>query len=267
MNVEKFIPYEADYDTLNKWRMIEKIIFSFVILYPIIITIVEKFYFNSRILNFFDATYFISFFIYYILYIYTEVAMSPEVERKRRKGFIDNSFGSNLLEKEVKGYYSNDKISYGVYKMAINCWENCFFSLNISKEKTNKIIIRNLFLIGVVIFFAYYGFRNNKLGILVLQSLLLPLFLVELAYHFKFKDDLKRIYDDFQNFFSKIKKEDISKNDGIEGEIIFICENYEVALAYNKSSSIDSKIYQKMNAQLTKEWEEIKERYLNTKNN
>ena len=49
--------------------------------------------------------------------------------------------------------------------------------------------------------------------------------------------------------------------------MLLICINYEVSLAYNKSSSIDSKIYEKLNKKLTKEWKEIKKRYLNIENN
>lgn len=266
MNVEKDMPYEVDYNTLGKWRKFRSILFIITMFCPIIFVIFEIFSI-FEIPNYLQIIYIISLFLYYVVNIYTEIFLSPDVEWKRREGLIDNSFGSNLLEKNVKGYYSNDKISYGIYKMAINYWENCFFSLNISKEKTNKIIIKNLILLVIVVLFAYYGFKNNKLGVQISQLLLSPLFLLELAYHLKFRSNLQKVHDEFKHLFSKIKDENIVKDEKIKGEMLLICINYEVSLAYNKSSSIDSKIYEKLNEKLTKEWEEIKKRYLNIENN
>ena len=57
--------------------------------------------------------------------------MQPMAANERRKGFIDNSLGTKLLEKPVLNYYDNDSIEKGPYKMLVNCYENCFFTYNI----------------------------------------------------------------------------------------------------------------------------------------
>lgn len=54
--------------------------------------------------------------------------MQPMAANERRKGFIDNSLGTKLLEKPVLNYYDNDSIEKGPYKMLVNCYENCFFT-------------------------------------------------------------------------------------------------------------------------------------------
>lgn len=59
--------------------------------------------------------------------------MQPMAANERRKGFIDNSLGTKLLEKPVLNYYDNDSIEKGPYKMLVNCYENCFFTYNIIK--------------------------------------------------------------------------------------------------------------------------------------
>lgn len=64
--------------------------------------------------------YFLLIVSYYILDIYTETFLYPATARKRRKGFIDNSLGSKFLNKNVEGYYTNDNLKYGPYKMLVN---------------------------------------------------------------------------------------------------------------------------------------------------
>ena len=81
--------------------------------------------------------------------------MYPATARKRRKGFIDNSLVSKFLNKNVEGYYTNDNLKYGPYKMLVNCCENCFFTLNIAKGMVTQILVKNILLfIG---FLTAYG--------------------------------------------------------------------------------------------------------------
>ena len=69
--------------------------------------------------------------------------MQPMAANERRKGFIDNSLGTKLLEKPVLNYYDNDSIEKGPYKMLVNCYENCFFTYNIIKVMLPKMAIKN----------------------------------------------------------------------------------------------------------------------------
>ncbi|MPM98664.1 hypothetical protein SDC9_145852 [bioreactor metagenome] len=191
---------------------------------------------------------------YYILTTVTEVFIYPNTAVKRRMGFIDNSIGSKLLDKPLKGYFSNDSIPYGSYKLGVNCYENCFFSYNIAKAMTLQIAIKNsvffLFFLGC----AYFGFQGSVVATPIIQIFLSTLFLNELIHHLNFCSKLKKILDLFQQLFAhKLKPDDL-------GTPIFFMLDYETVLAFNKSPLSDKK-YQKLNSQLSIEWEELKKRY------
>jgi len=57
-----------------------------------------------------------------------------EAESHRREDFVDNSFKSLIAENRTEGYYTNDDIKSGLYKMGVNNFESCFFSYNIAKK-------------------------------------------------------------------------------------------------------------------------------------
>ena len=61
-----------------------------------------------------------------------------KLEKQRKQSQI------RFLNKNVEGYYTNDNLKYGPYKMLINCCENCFFTLNIAKGMIVQILIKNI---------------------------------------------------------------------------------------------------------------------------
>lgn len=156
--LNRFLPFEADYTLLKKcrsWGTRELVTIGAC---SIILSLLDHYssveIFNDiyTILNY---IYFLLIVSYYILDIYTETFLYPATARKRRKGFIDNSLGSKFLNKNVEGYYTNDNLKYGPYKMLVNCCENCFFTLNIAKGMVTQILVKNILLfIG---FLTAYG--------------------------------------------------------------------------------------------------------------
>jgi hypothetical protein len=182
--------------------------------------------------------------------------MQPMVANERRKGFIDNSLGSKLLEKPVLNYYDNDSIEKGPYKMLVNCYENCFFTYNITKAMLPQMITKNTIFFFLLLTFAYYGIRNNIIAIPFLQLFLSSLFLIEFIYHIVFFLKLKNLCDRFKHIFNDSKS---TKNKTIQDAVYMVLE-YETTLAYNKSPNSNS-IYQKLNHKLTEEWNSIKEHY------
>lgn len=256
--LNRFLPYEADYSLLSKCRIWETrglwLIGSLSVLLPILGSFLNL-TFVSVLYSLLNLIYFLSIIAYYALDIYTETFLYPATARKRRKGFIDNSLGSKFLEKEVKGYYTNDDISCGPYKMLINCSENCFFTLNIAKGMVAGVVTKNvLFSIGFLTV-AYFGIKDNLVAIPILQILLSALFMTELIHHLNFIAKLDQLFERFKEVFSKPLN-----NDQILQEAVFLFLDYETTLAYNKSPLSDS-VYEKLNEKLSKEWEEIKERY------
>lgn len=246
------IPYQDSYQKLKLCRKICLWMLVSISILSIALPILRQYDFV-----FYDAFDFINIALiigYYILTTVTEVFIYPDTAIKRRKGFIDNSIGSKLLDKPLKAYFSNDSIPYGSYKLAVNCYENCFFSYNIAKSMTLQIAIKNsvffLFFLGC----AYFGFRGSVVATPIIQIFLSTLFINELIHHLNFRSKLKKILDSFQQLFMhKLGSNDL-------GTPIFFMLDYETVLAFNKSPLSDKK-YQRLDPQLSKEWEELKKRY------
>ncbi|MFV0331537.1 MAG: hypothetical protein ACK5KL_17225 [Dysgonomonas sp.] len=254
------LPYTLSYKTLGFWRKIETIFlwsaFSISMIFSILsIECVSKLHNFETLIKFLNVLNYISIIGYGLLYIAVEIIMQPIVSGERRKGFIDNSLGTKLLEKPVTGYYDNDSIKNGAYKMMVNCYENCFFTYNIVKHMLLKTICKNTLLFFVLLLFAYYGFKDNAIAIPILQIFLSSLFLIELVYHLVFYFKLKGLCEQFRSIFS-----DKQNQTKITQYAIYMTLEYETALAYNKSPNSNS-VYKKLNDRLTAEWEEIKERY------
>lgn len=261
--MKRQLPYEISYIFLKRCRKFEMLFLWMTLLIPIVIVIIQcielhwknciglrEFFEILNILNY------ISIIFYAILYIIVEIIMQPKTASSRRKGFIDNSLGSHFLDKPVINYYDNDTISFGPYKMLVNCFENCFFTYNLVKATLFKKVIFNFLLFLILTFFAFYGIRNHSIAIPILQLFLSSSFLMEVAFHLAFYFRLSSLYEKFKFFFSQTK---VTKKKIIQ-EAFFMVLEYESTLAYNKSAISDA-TYKKMNLQLTKEWNDMKVLY------
>jgi hypothetical protein len=258
--MERQLPYTLSYKTLDFWRRIEIIflwsVFSISIVFSVLsLDCVSKLHSFDTLIKCLNVLNYISLIGYGILYIVVEIIMQPIAAGERRKGFIDNSLGTKLLEKSVTGYYDNDSIKDGAYKMMVNCYENCYFTYNIVKHMLLRTICKNGVLFFVLLLFAYYGFKDNAIAIPILQIFLSSLFFIELVYHLVFYFKLKSLCEQFRNIFSD-KQSQIKTTQ----YAIYMTLEYETALAYNKSPNSNS-VYKKLNNKLTAEWEDIKVRY------
>lgn len=257
-NINRFLPYEADYELLSKCRTWETRGLWGLGICSVLLPVFSH-YSNIPVLsvlwNIFNPLYFIIIIAYYILNVYTETFLYPATARKRRKGFIDNSLGSKFLEKSVKGYYTNDSLETGPYKMIVNCGENCYFTMNIAKKMIPQILIKNVLCAMLFIFFAYLGVKDNLVAIPVLQILLSSLFMTELVHHINFIAKLNQLFERFKEEFSKEPN-----GDDVLQKAVLLFLDYETTLAYNKAPLSDS-VYNQLNQKLSEEWEEIKQRY------
>jgi hypothetical protein len=256
--LNRFLPFEEDYNLLNKYRKYGRWLMITIFGCSIIIPILKTYLLRDNINFFFDLLsgfYIVLIVVYYILNTYTETFLYPATARKRRKGFIDNSLGSKFLTKKLEGYYTNDNINYGPYKMLVNCCENCFFTMNIAKEMRSQIVIKNLIALVIILLIANWGMKNNMVALPVLQVFFSSLFFAELVHHFNFIAKLEQIFEKF------IEDIDIRLDDEqMLQKAILLFLDYETTLAYNKAPLSDA-VYEKVNEKLSIEWEEMKKRY------
>ena len=166
-----------------------------------------------------------------------------------------DSLGSKFLKKPVEGYYTNDKLSQGPYKMIVNCAENCYFTKSIAKAMIPQIIVKNVLCGLAFLTIAYIGIKDSLVAIPILQILLSTLFFTELVHHINFIEKLEQLFEQFKTFFiNKPNEQQL-----LQEAVLFFLD-YETTLAYNKAPLSDA-VYERLNEQLSKEWEELKDRY------
>ena len=74
--------------------------------------------------------------------------------------FLDEALGSNLTTNHSKDYYSGEKIKKGVYKIAYQTAENCFFTKRIFHLMTQSQFFQ-LFVVALVVFLSFLGDNSN----------------------------------------------------------------------------------------------------------
>jgi hypothetical protein len=252
------MPYEIDYKVLGKCRKCGTLLIIVISFLSVLIPLVNHYNGTSWLVYIAYAADYLNLILiicYYVLSIITEVFLYPAAARKNRLGFIDNSLGSKYLEQPVVGYYSNEAITHGPYKMMVNCFENCFFTFSISKAMTPQVILKNALFVLILVTVSYFGIMNNLVILPILQILLSSLFISELVHHLNFVSKLGNLYDRFKSVFSdKVVNEQMLQN------AILLLLEYETTKAYNKAPTSD-RVFLKLDEKLSNEWEEIKERY------
>jgi len=253
------LPYEADYSLLKKWLSIGNILLAIVSILSIAYPFVSN-NFKSNILlnNIIEYASYLAIVAYYVTDIVTDVFLYPATARLRRIGFIDNSLGARFLSQESKHYFTNDTLKPSLYKLSVNCFENCYFTYNIAKEMTPGVITKSVIFSVVFLTTAYVGLRGNVLALPILQILLSALFLTELIHHLTFVSRLRILKEKFELHFNDTIKTKSKRNDP-QHPILLLLE-YETTLAFNKAPLSD-KVYQSIKTKLSAEWENIKTRY------
>lgn len=254
--LDRFVPYEADYTLLNRCRFISLLCFIGIALCSLGIPFLKIYLPNSTFTSIADFLNITLIIVYYCLTLITETFLYPATARKRRKGFLDNSLGSKFLEKSVRNYYTNDNISPGMYKIVVNCCENCFFTYNIALKMLWGLVTKNIIIIAILWIIVYYGFKNSLLALPILQIFLSNIFLTELVHHINFVIKLKILLDKAKDLCQQGKK-----CPDIRGKAILLFLDYETTLAYNKAP-LSNRIYRKFNDEFSRQWEDFKKRYI-----
>lgn len=233
---------------LNKWY---ENLFIGIFLLSIIFT-----YFKIKILG--DIFSIIFIFVLGILkYLIKHYQEKAEVIR--RKDFIDNSFGTKLHNQSSIEYYDNEEIEKGLYKMMVNLFENSLFSKEVSDKMKSKAMVHSIIPSIIVLGFAIFGFSRNQIALPILQLFLSQLFILKVIIIWEYNKKVENTFNKILNLFDSPKKikEDIIN---YKPQILNILVEYECNIS-NSNLFLDGKIFDKLNPELTKEWEDMKNRY------
>tara|TARA_R110000868_G_scaffold134246_1_gene346157 strand:- start:12 stop:776 length:765 start_codon:yes stop_codon:yes gene_type:complete len=190
-----------------------------------------------------------------IIFFILEVIQSQTYHRaelQRKNDFMDNSLETKLADANSNEYYTNDDISNGVYKMGVNCFENSFFTKNISSKMLTKQLIYTI-VIWIVLWSVILTAPNNIFVEVILLAL--PFSVAnDLRKLYRLNKNVEMVFANFKKIFSSTKK---SKRESL---IIDNVISYEKSISYS-SVPLNSKIFDKWNDKLSLEWNKIKKQH------
>ncbi|MCU0440605.1 MAG: hypothetical protein MUC49_22140 [Raineya sp.] len=262
----QYTPQQNLFNTIEKLRVTRNWVFWAILILSITPVISkelceEKYKFFCDInkgLDFINLLNIIGILAYFTIEIIIEYILLPLAESKRRDDFIDNSFGSIISINSSVDYYDNDEVSIGLYKTAVNLFENCFFTHSLANKMTAEKISIASFVFIIISIFAYYGFKDVPIALTFLQTIFSANILGGIIKHLILINSLSKIHDSWiMLFHTENLKKNISK---YETRIYRYWLQYET-LHSKINPNIPSSLFKKHNPTLTDEWKKIKSRY------
>lgn len=251
----RYVPFDSKYDQIRK---LEKSAFILLIISAVLIFanwILGKFFDKSINENFShlkDLAKVISYvsMVGYLIIKLVAKILFHNVEKLKRNDLIDNAFGTNYSDDNTTGYYNNDETDNGIRKLALNAYESAFHT-----ENTLKLMIYKNLIILVVISIPFLLSIFSKGGsdvVRLLFEISIPLilssdFVILLVYYLNVSSINERFKIEFTNLTNdKLKDSDVPKL------IIPVMEYYSIKAWAN--TNLDSKIFNKNNEKISKNW-------------
>lgn len=179
------------------------------------------------------------------------VYLIPRAEDKRRQDFFSNACGINLTHQKTDGYYNNNFID-PIKRMAAQVLENSHFSKTIALQmvKTERVKIS----IYAILWLVCLLYRRNDLGVVLVasQAVFSEQVLAKWIRLEWLRMRFEKTYEDVYTLFqSQPPMEEFN------AMALTAISMYETAKA-NAAITLPSKIFDKLNPSLSKEWDTIK---------
>ena len=190
--------------------------------------------------------------LFVILTLINECWLWYDAECARRKGNIQDAFGIKLQQLKTDGYYNN-QFSPSLLKYAVNTFESNFFS----KEIALKMLPRKTavsFAAGISFFISSRYIADGDLLLTISQVVFSSYFILDTIVLLSYAIRLKYWYD---KAYEQLITIGIKNKQQLVWLMYYIVE-YECVKAYFKVR-LDSKIFNKYNLALTKEWDSLKQ--------
>lgn len=254
--MNKYVPFKINFDNAKKANRIGTILLYISTALMVAVFVFSKIpIVNSKLLDWINILNSIIILVLVLIYIIVDY-IHFNAETYRRNDLIDNSFNSLLSEDRTQEYYTNDNLQSGIYKMGVNNFESCFFSYRIAKKSLVNSWIKSGIISFIFIFVAISGY--NEILFLIIQ-LAIPMSLITQSIKNQlFVSRLERIFSGYRTLFDNYRKSKTHKK--YDALIIRSVLNYETIISWY-NTLLDEKVYNKMNAKLSEEWDTIKKQY------
>ncbi len=250
----RIVPHSVSYETVERLNKYADILLYTTTALSIVISVLGYFDLFSGLKTTLIGINILFICIYVFLdnranYIFTKAEM------KRRLDWLDNSFGTNFSGKKSKGYFTNEHLSPGLYKLAVNCFENGYHTHFIISKMLGGIIVQTIVIILIFIASAYIG---NREIVRMFFELSLPAILIQkLIKALYFSSRMAEVQDRFKLLFNDLMKIGFENK---TAEALRDILEYETALSW-ASTPLSSRVFKKYQNALASDWEELKAQY------
>lgn len=211
--------------------------------------------FFSKDLNI-ESTLNILFILVTILYFtfssFLSVFLIRHAQDKRRTNFLTDSLGIKLDDEITNEYYNNSQIP-SLTRLGVNAFENSLFTMRTSE----KMLIKERLKVGIYILLWLILTLVRNTDIYLIAIIGQTLFTSGILIHWLKLEVLSyscnRIFNDFRQLFIS---SDINNKEN-QAIILKLVFQYETVKA-NMGVHMSSKIFFRINKQVSDEWERIK---------
>ncbi len=253
----RFAPQFNLYKIIDKLSALCDLIFWSVFALSVVPALFKVFTIKFDISTYADILNIICIVLFFILDTIIDHVLIPLAEAKRNDDFVDNSFNSQFSLQNSDGYFDNDEVKHGLYKAAVNMFENSFFTYSLLKRNTvNKTVVPAL-TFTIILVSAYFGFQHVPFALSLLQILFSTNLLGALIKHLILVNKLSVIFDDWMKLFQLTDFD--SSATKYDSYIFRNWLRYETLIA-KIPAKIPAKIFDKYNPILTQDWVSLKQK-------
>jgi hypothetical protein len=254
-----FAPQFQNHKLVEQLRNFSTALFYLIFICAVIPVALPKSWVHYEVvLHYTNIINVVSLVMYFVIEITVDNHLFPLAEDIRRSDFIDNSWNTAFSIENSQAYYDNDEVAPGLYKTAVNLFENAFFSSRVSKAMIMKKVVINTFFGLLVIVLGYYGFSRVPIAVPLLQVVFSTVVLGDFAKHITYVNRMESILERWQLLFHE--KSFKSDPDEHRAEVYRNWLYYECTLA-RAQISLDSNVFNRLNQKLTHEWVNLKDKY------
>lgn len=236
------------YNASDKLDSIANVLFYIVAFSAITIPLLGQ----EHIKSYLSVFFIVIVVVYFIVRYSAMLIFLPNAEKMRRKQLISNSFAIPLTHEKTEEYYNNP-YSPSVKKLGANVLENSLFSQRVLQVMLPYERVKIIVYIGLWV--AALASRNICQDVILVISQ--SIFSAEVLARWVSMEILRNRYCEVYNDLYKVFL--LKQHEGSESVPLFLdaMSNYECAKAA-AGIKLSSKIFNKLNPSVTKEWEEIK---------
>lgn len=203
--------------------------------------------------NILACSFIVMILCYTVLNLLNKFYFSPHADNKRRQQLLSNSFEVALITEKTNLYYNN-KLPASIKKLGANILENTLFTMRISSKMLwDNSVVSAIYFSAWVILVIYRG-TSLEMILLITQVVFAGGVLEHLLSLIVLRFKTEHIHDELYNIFL------LKNNDSllIESRIINCFSTYEATKSLC-SVKLSSRIFKRINPQVSQEWDAIKE--------